>query len=337
MKLRKKISFVRAIMKSRLFHGHSPLSVTISITGRCNYSCAYCRLWENKSHPMPTEALFKLIEYLVSSGTQRIGFTQDEPLLHDDLGKILAFCKRLGLFVTLGTNGALLEKRINDLKNLDILILSLDGPQRIHDQHRVPGAHSKVIDAIKLARNRNIEVWTTTVITRYNLDCIEYILDRAENLNFKTSFQLLHHSPVIAGVTKNMLPSSSEYKKSIKTIIKAKKQGRPIVNSLTLLNFLHDWPDYKDIFHNPESKGGKKLRCHGGSLFCHIESNGDLFPCSQLIGKPLNCLDHGIKTAMDNASQNACRFSCLGTDYTEYNLLFSINPGALWNARKIDI
>lgn len=335
MKLKRSIASFGAVLKSGVFRVNSPLSVTMSITGQCNYRCSYCRVWEKRRDCIPTEHLLNLIESLASSGTQRLGFTQDEPLLHVDLGKILAFCKSLGLFVTLGTNGSLLKKWIHELYNLDILIFSLDGPQAVHDRHRVPGAHSHVVEGIKLARENDIEVWTTTVLTRFNLECIEYILELAEKLHFKAAFQLLYHSPVISGDTRELLPSSFDYRNTIKNIMNAKKQGRPVVNSMSLLKFLYAWPEYGDIFYNPEVKNGKKLRCHGGSLFCHIEPNGDLFPCSQLIGKPLNCLEHGLKPAMDKASQNACRFSCLGADYIEYNLLFSLNPGALWNTRKL--
>jgi MoaA/NifB/PqqE/SkfB family radical SAM enzyme len=335
LKLSKKLSSLKATLKAHFFGMPTPLSVTIAVVGRCNYRCAYCKIWQQKKARMTTGQLLELIDQLSKMGTQRIGITQDEPLLHKDIGKIIDFCKERDIFVTLGTNGSLLEERIDQLKNLDVVIFSFDGPPEVHDRHRIPGAYDNVVNAMKVASARGIEIWTTTVLTKYNLDCIDYILEKAEELKFKAAFQLLYHSPQVAGSTESLLPPAQGYRRAIETLMEKKREGSPIINSFTLLKYLRDWPDYEHPFYDEAKVHKRKLKCWSGELFFHIESNGDVYPCTQLIGKPANWLDVGLKKAMDSAKENRCPSCCLGADYIEYNLLFSLHPEPIWNVRRM--
>ena len=334
MVLRKGVAVLKAIAKARRVDAFIPLSVTMSITGQCNYRCAYCRLWTQEKERMPTQDILRLIDELKGLGMQRIGFTQDEPLLHDEIGRIIDFCRERDLFVTLGTNGSLVEKKIRELKNLGVLILSLDGPPDVHDRHRVPGAHAHVLKAIESAQSQGIEVWTTTVLTRYNVGCVDYILDSADRLHFKAGFQLLYHAPPISGDTQALLPSAQAYRSALKRIAEGKREGRPVINSYALLQYLSEWPDYSQPFSGEGLEQKRRLRCWAGRLFIHVESNGDLFPCSQLVGRPSNWMEKGLREAGRNASRSTCRYCCLGADYAEYNLLFSLHPEAIWNVRK---
>ena len=333
LKLSKKLKSLVAVLKAHLIGAGTPLSVTIAVVGRCNYRCAYCKIWQQKKEQMSTEQVLKLIDELARMGTQRIGITQDEPLLHKDIGKIIDFCKERGIFVTLGTNGSLLEEKIDELKNIDVIILSFDGPAEVHDRHRIPGAYDNVIKAMKIASEHGIEIWTTTVLTKHNLHCVDYILDKADEFKFRAAFQLLYHSPQVAGRTESLLPPAEEYRKAIQKLIDEKKRGRPIINSYTLLRFLYDWPFYSNPFYDEGVPHKRRLKCWSGELFFHIESNGEVYPCTQLTGKPLNWLKVGLKKAIENAKDNRCAYCCLGADYIEYNLLFSLHPEPIWNVR----
>lgn len=331
MRFINKFKSISAVANALLFGKDTPLSVTISVVGKCNYRCAYCQIWQQKKERMTTVQILRLIDELAALGTQRIGITQDEPLLHEDIGTIVNYCKNKKLFVTLGTNGSLIENKIDEVKNVDVLILSLDGPRNVHDKNRMPGAYDEAIKAIEIARRHGITVWTTTVLTKHNLQCIDFILDKADEFKFKSAFHLLYHSPQIAGNTACLLPSAEDYKKILKKLISEKTHGKPIINSYSLLNYLYDWNDYSNPFNETGDIIRRNLKCRSGQLFLHIESNGDVYPCTQLIGRPLNYLEVGLKKAVENVKENRCRLCCLGGDYIEYNLLCALNPEALWN------
>jgi MoaA/NifB/PqqE/SkfB family radical SAM enzyme len=335
LRIRYKLASLKAVAAAHILGKNTPLTATISLTGQCNYQCAYCRLWQQKKDQMSTKQILSLITGLTRMGTQRVGFTQDEPLLHRDIGEIIGFCKDKGLFVTLGTNGSLVKERINQLRGIDVMNLSLDGPPEIHDHQRVPGAHRNVMHAIRTAREKEIQVWTTTVLTKHNLASLDYILETAGEMDFKTAFQVLYHSPDVAGDTSHLLPSARDYQNALRRIIEKKRRGAPIINSYGMLNFLYHWPEYRDVFFDPEKDHKQRLRCWAGRLFLHVECNGEVYPCSQLLGNPLAFPNASLESTCENARSDACTYCCLGADYIEYNLLFALRPGAIWNALKI--
>jgi len=335
MNLRHHLGSARAILAARFRGRHVPLSVTMAVAGRCNYRCAYCSLWTEPVTPLPTDELLGLIDGLARAGMQRIGFSQDEPLLRKDIGCIIDHCKQRGLYVTLGSNGALVPARLAEIRELDVLVLSLDGPREIHDRHREPGAYDRVMDALAAARAAGLTVWITTVLTRFNFRHIPWLLETAARHEVRIAFQLLYHLDHEAGGHPELLPDATDYRAALETVRRARKRGAPVINSPAQIDFLKRWPDYGNPFAEVQSGEPPRLRCWGGRLFLHLEPNGDVYPCSQLVGRPLNALTHGLAPAMTNAAGHVCSSCCLGADYVEYNLLFGLHPGCLWNALRV--
>lgn len=331
MRSRAVINSGLAILATRVLGTPIPLSVTMSVSGRCNYQCAYCRLWSKPQKSMSFSQVTLLIRQLAEMGMQRIGFTQDEPLLREDIGEIIDYCKRLGLFVTLGSNGALVANRITSLRNLDLLILSLDGPQSVHDELRVRGAFNNVINALQTAKRYGKKIWITSVLSRFNLECVPWLLETARRNGSRIAFQPLYHAPQITGSNEDMLPPAGKYRTAIQKIRKAKRRGAPVINSYSQLEYLEKWPDYRNPFFDPRENHHRFLRCWGGRLFLHVEPNGDIFPCSQRVGRPMALVRENLRSVVSNAARQACRYCCLGADYVEYNLLMGLDPKAIWN------
>lgn len=319
-------------LMANLVNKKTPLNVMISVTNRCPSRCKYCGIPLRKQKELTTEQMFSLLDQLSDLGTQRIGLWGGEPLVRSDIGKIIDYAKNKGMFVTLDSNGYLIPQKIDQLKNLDVLILSIDGRKEVHDKNREKGSHKKVIKALEIA-TKKMPVWTVTVLTKHNLNEIDYILDLAEKMNFYTTFQILHHSPSIAGDTKPLLPSSEEYKDAIKKLIEAKRNGAPIVSTVKYLKQLLKWQDYEKSYRIEEQRGD--IPCWAGKLFCNVDTDGKVYPCACLIGqtKALNFLDVGFKKAFDNISSvkcSACTASCL----IEFNLMFSLHFDVIYNWMK---
>ena len=128
--------------------------LTMQVTQRCNLDCKYCTYSDdylNRDHSqkeMDFETAKKSIDFLIqhSKDTREIhfGFYGGEPLLNFELIKeCVDYIKEVGVGkeISFGmtTNGTLLtEKVVKYLKkhNFSILI-SLDGPEEIHNENRV--------------------------------------------------------------------------------------------------------------------------------------------------------------------------------------------------------
>ena len=92
--------------------------------------CTFCNIWRknNISNEATTQELKQRLFECWDLGCSVASFTGGEPLLREDLGKLLEFTsKTLGMFTGLVTNGLLLDKQVDVLsKYTDFLAVSFD-------------------------------------------------------------------------------------------------------------------------------------------------------------------------------------------------------------------
>lgn len=127
--------------------------LTLQITQNCNLRCEYCLYspnYINRTHNnqrMTFETAKKGIDFLINrsldSQTISIGFYGGEPLLEYDLiKKCVAYTKEQGegkkLLFSMTTNATLLDdEKIAFLMENDFnIMISLDGPEEVHNRHR---------------------------------------------------------------------------------------------------------------------------------------------------------------------------------------------------------
>ena len=134
--------------------GHrTPVAVAWLITGRCNLNCCYCK-WkdERQSGELDTAAVKRLIDQMKMAGVRLISFTGGEPLVRSDMGEIIRYVKSHGLVCKLNSNGMLVQQRLDDLRPLDLLQISVDGPPQVQDQLRGAGTAERASHAIHAAQ-----------------------------------------------------------------------------------------------------------------------------------------------------------------------------------------
>jgi len=98
-----------------VFKKRFPLAVGWNITYRCNLQCKYCGWWENRASELNTKDIIGLIKELAFLGTKFISFSGGEPLLREDLGDIIDFCKMKGIYVSINSNGTLVKEKIKNI------------------------------------------------------------------------------------------------------------------------------------------------------------------------------------------------------------------------------
>ena len=316
-----KISVINAIAKYYLFKKKTSLAVPFLLTNKCNFRCKYCGVWNRKKKEMSTENIFKIIDELAEQGTERIGYFGGEVLLRNDIKEIIDYTKSKWISVGLGSNGYLVKDKIDEIKNIDILHLSFDGPEHVHDKHRCLGSYKKLIEAIRVAKENSIEVWCLCVLTKYNIRCVDFILNKAKELEFKIFFH-----PVMArscsGYSKALLPDSEEFREVINKLIMEKMHNKLIGNSIAGLNYLKSWPKLKP------------MKCWASVFRGWIDTNGDVYPCGNILEiiKPLNCLEIGFKNAFEKMQAFKCD-GCFEYANIELNLVFNFNVNSIYNAR----
>ena len=121
----------------RLFNINKPLFIVLVTNNGCNLNCSYCygNYGERKQKDYSTKELLKIIDELKQQGTKLLTVHGGESLLRKDIGEILNYAKNKGFYISLNTNGYYVKSRINDIKFLDNICLSLDGTKENNDKN----------------------------------------------------------------------------------------------------------------------------------------------------------------------------------------------------------
>src|SRR3989338_4561042 len=181
----KKIRIASNIVKAKLLNQKRPLSVTFSVTNRCNLRCSYCSIPDRGNDELSTADTIRLIDEFAEAGAQKLSFAGGEPLLRDDIGSLIERGKRKNLYLSLTTNGTLIKKHLSALKDLDTVLVSFDGPQAVHNLTG-KAIVSTLIEDILLLKKNNIHVCTSTVLTKPTIEHLDELL----NISKKNALQL---------------------------------------------------------------------------------------------------------------------------------------------------
>lgn len=327
--LSRKLKISRKILYARLLKKYMPLTVSWMITRRCNQHCLYCGISNVAKEELATKTIFAVIDELTSFGTERISFTGGEPLLRDDLGYIIDYARNKGVLSVVNTNGKLMKKLVHKISNVSRVTLSLDGPKQIHNKLRQDESYHEVIDAIKLCKSENITVVLTTVLSKYNLDYVDFIFNIANNFGIKVIFQPASLCTLGENEKNPVAPDLEKYRMVIKALINRKNAGdQRIYNSLAGLHHLYHWPEYT------------RISCWAGKLHCTIDCNGDIYPCghtspvlneSSINFSNLRSFNPISKISIDNCNQ------CWCASMVEFNLMLSFNVNALRNIVHMEL
>jgi len=140
---------------------HDPIAnlpiVVLYPHSRCNCRCQMCDIWQvtTKQEISSAEAAAWL-PWFRELGVQRVILSGGEPLMHSDLWSLCAALHSEGIGVTILSTGLLLRRHAAEVaRYCDDVIVSLDGPPKVHDRiRRIPRAYDKLeegVRAVKLA------------------------------------------------------------------------------------------------------------------------------------------------------------------------------------------
>lgn len=317
--IKKKISLAYNLLKVGMMRKRAPIIVSWLLTYRCERKCLYCDSWKIKTPELDTHRIMSIIDEISEAGVQRLHFTGGDPLLREDIGIILDYCRKRNLSVDINSNGSSVMKKISEIDSVDILSLSLDGPEEIHDLIRGKGSYRETIEAAQVARKQGIKIKFTTVLSKYNLNSINFVFKKANELKIPVMFQPARLL-TLAGTEKNSIaPEENQYKSATKIIIEEKKRNKYIINSASGLNHLYSWP-------RPT-----KINCINATIICCLHPNGDMYGCGTNLhssGKIPNCLELGFRESFNRLIPLTCR-DCWCASFVELSYIFSFNPETL--------
>lgn len=163
----------------------SPLSVCWQITTKCNLNCKYCISNSNMSgdYGLSTEKAIEIINQLGRIGVNRLDFTGGEPLVRKDLKELIKCSKDNNINTIVTTNTLLLnDENIEWLKLADLVQISIDGPESIHNFQRNANVYNKTIENIAKLKNAGCKIRLNSFIFNSNKMYVQDLIDLSKKL-----------------------------------------------------------------------------------------------------------------------------------------------------------
>jgi len=275
-------------------------ALCLHIAHDCNLACRYCFAEEGEYHGrralMSFETGKKALDFLVrNSGARRnleVDFFGGEPLLNWEVVKeLVAYGRSLeephakNFRFTITTNGVLLNEEIMDFcdREMDNVVLSIDGRQSVHDRMRPfrngSGSYDlilpKILECARRRREKGLKYYVRGTFTRWNPDFAADVLHLAD-----LGFDQISVEPVVApkeadyAIRPEDVPYLMEqYEILAKEMIRRESEGK----GFNFFHFMIDLTGGPCVY--------KRLSgCGSGTEYLAVTPWGDLYPCHQFVG-----------------------------------------------------
>lgn len=261
----------RARPAARWLRHRPPPFVSWMLTEACNYSCEHCGCWRDPPAELSEDQALAYAHEMVALGVLAVSLCGGEVTLRRDLGELLRVLHAGGVTTRVTSNGRLVPRRIDDLRTLSRLKLSLDGPPDLHEQVRGPGSYDALLAALDAARGAGIPTELNTVLTRSVVARLDETLDLVGRLGVAVTFNPLElrHPSAAQGVTA-AAPRPSDLREAVDRLRALRDQGDArIGNSPGTLSAMRGWPHLDPV------------DCAAGRWFCRVLVDGRVAACDR--------------------------------------------------------
>ena len=341
----------------------TPLKIEIALTNKCNSRCAHC---SNYSKLRNISKFFSVdfLDDIISCNPLEIILTGGEPLLHPDFVDIVKRIKKNKIFVTILSNGSLIDTQIIErikeagFTDGDVFQISCDAPDKqTYTLQRGVDLFEATIEGIKRLQEAGLCTELHVVPTKINIDKISDIVKLAETLkcNYISGGP---YAPFGQQIENLECPSEQlfDVNKMIENQVKNYQikylggiEGERCSNKKILV----------DLAENKKIKERqRKCLCAAGRNSCYIDENADVYPCVYLMAaySKLGNLNYNSLLEIWNSEKlseyrnglslkttkcenclfwNQCGGGCLGvSSYTQGKLVPGFDPRCYLNGEQ---
>lgn len=282
--------------------------VEIEVSTRCNFSCAYCfsESSPTQKDQMSTSDILETARAAADMGVDMIDLTGGELTIHRDWKAIVTEIRRLGLPVSLHTNGSrLTPPNVDFLKSVGVRQVQVTVESHlaeIQEAIRGPkGSFDRIIEGIRRAREAGLIVRVVALVHRENISTIRDSV-RFFQSELMTSVYL---DRVISTGTEGaagMAVSEEEFWDAIEPLI---HEGNKATRVCT-----PEEPQYADAHTEPE--------CGVGHSFLYVTAEGEFAICPTMTSREAEAFS-GPRVSERVGLQEAWEASELFNKYRDVN------------------
>jgi MoaA/NifB/PqqE/SkfB family radical SAM enzyme len=277
----------------------APLGLTFELTHRCNLACGYCDRHTPMPGEMTREQILDALAQFIEMGMIKINLDGGEPLTHRHIDEIVGWLIERGISVRMNTNGILVPRKIDTVRKLYRVKISLDGPRENHDVMRGRGAFDKAIAGALAARAAGVKVEFTCTVGRHNGKSLDALLDLVEELGFAVMFQPARNSLFLETDRDGSLfqLEAAAHRAAFAQIEQRKRTSKAVANAWSSLRHFRVFPEEK------------ALPCGAGWTGATMDPEGNLYHCGDVnrSDRSQNVVRLGARLAFAQLRRLGCR------------------------------
>jgi MoaA/NifB/PqqE/SkfB family radical SAM enzyme len=309
------------------------LSANLYLTHRCNLRCLYCSSPYRDTLELATGQWRSVIDELAALGCRRIGILGGEPLLRRDVGEVIDHVRARGMACVLTSNGLMVPRRVDDLRGLSTLVLSLDAPGPANDAQRGAGVFAAVQRALAAARAAEIPVKLNAVMSALTAPHLDALLAFCETHDLHVTVNVMRSgTPDLCHQAATIKAEDEAIHQLLDRLAAAARDNPRLLFSEVTYRYAMRWGDYgRDRFEahelpaaDPRLREGP--RCQAGRFYLSIDPDGTTYPCAVTAGRITggNVVTEGVATAWRRLHGHGC-VACYAPCMVEQNFLLSLD------------
>jgi MoaA/NifB/PqqE/SkfB family radical SAM enzyme len=335
--MRSAIGTALRILRGRV-RGRPPLiAANLYLTQRCNLRCVYCSSPLRRTPELPTADWIRILDELGAAGCRRITILGGEPLLRADLAEITAHARSLGLGIVLTSNGLLVPRRIDALRGIDTLVLSLDAPGPANDAVRGDGVFAAVEAAIGAARGIGLPVKLNAVMSAVTAPHLDELLAFCERHDLHLTVNIARSgAPDLWNDAASVKDDDEAIGQLCLRLAELARDNPRLLFSPRTYRYAAIWSDFSrdrledSDLADDDPRRTEGPRCQAGRGYLSIDSDGAVYPCPLTFGRITggNAATDGVAAARQAMDDHAC-VACFSPCMVEQNFLHSLDPGVV--------
>ena len=315
------------VIHSKAAHMGFPAAATFELTPRCNFNCKMCYIHlskeeqEKRGRELTAQEWIHLGEQACKAGVVFLLLTGGEPTLRPDFPEIYTALKKMGLMISINSNGYLLQGELLEL-------LANDPPYRVNislygtsnDTYQnlcgVP-AYERILENIKALRERRIDVKLNMSVTEANRADMQKVYEKAVELGVHTQAAAYMFPPVrVTGKHGEGFRMSAEEAARCEV-----SYNRLRMKEEQFLRYAENLAKGIPVKSDEDCEGqpGPEMGCRAGRSSFWLSWDGKLSPCGMLPAPCANPLEVGIQAAWeqvrDQVKQIRLPSACISCQY----------------------
>lgn len=290
----------------------TPMSGTFELTSRCNLDCKMCYIHKRAndrdaiSRELSTEQWIGYARDAQNAGMLLLLLTGGEPLLRSDFREIYSACNRLGMLISINTNGTLIDESLIEFwkKAPPLRVnLTLYGASR-ETYSRLCGngdAYDRAINAIRLLKNAGIRVKLNFSAMPENIDDLTKIYSFARENELLLQVASYMFPPVRACELGSAECSCSRLPPELAGMVrwsydeyrfdreKLYERAKAIVEDISSIAL--------DPDDECEELPTERIRCRAGSTTFWMTCEGKMRPCGMMTEPSADVIKKGFERA----------------------------------------